>query len=337
MIAPPTEVNPDPDTSDVVRMRRRKRTRSIRGALLCWVVGAMLAAGFAAPAIAEPLQPEASEASENADAAALPATADAADALADTTPGISVEEPTQTSELAPEPRYLDVPGFWSPGQGGPVYEEPPYGYDLEGEEFMVTDLAVVSFGEGTATLSWTLPSFEETTGPRVNHRINVNGLVVTRYCVPEFSGGCWMDNQPPYVISDLVPGQEYTVAIRAGFRSMVPEGGFGHLYGKPVFLTFTMPEGVPSAPGQTPEPSPGPTLDPATGQTPDRSPTSGPQSAQTVPTRPASVTPGSPVGTVELARTGIDVDELVPWVMALIASGSLLLAARRLTARGGRS
>ena len=120
---------------------------------------------------------------------------------------------------------------------------PQYPVYLPGPEYMVNNLHIVSFGPGTADISWDRPSFED---PRITfnpHLITVNGEYVET-CPPEFFDSCWWSSRTPYTLEDLRPGQSYTVTVTAGF-SRGPDGGMTFAYGDPAELTFLMPDIAP--------------------------------------------------------------------------------------------
>lgn len=125
---------------------------------------------------------------------------------------------------------------------------------LPGPEYMVKNLRVVSFGEGTADISWDRPSFED---PRIinhPHLITLNGRYIET-CQMDFFDMCWAKTRTPYTLEDLLPGVEYTVAVTAGFSRGL-EGEMTFAYGDPVELTFAMPEyAVPTEPPAVEGPS----------------------------------------------------------------------------------
>jgi hypothetical protein len=327
------------DTSPIFTTRSRsKHGESVRrhrpgllgvaaGALMSCLVGVVVVAGAALPATADTeqaadsgvtsttLAPEDVPAERSPDAAEAESNP-AADELVDQEP-LSADQ-LESSATDPQPMSSTSP---TPIWDGPIYEEPPFPYELDGPEYMVTNLRVVSFGDGRATLAWDLPLFERDTGYKVSHLINADGRLLGS-CITELSDICWAGNQPPFVIRGLVAGQEYTAAVRAGFANRMPDAiAFGHKYGKPVFITFTMPESIPAPPEQAPDPA----------VTPRPEATLNPGAAAPVQVAAAqeSVSRGSATRPVELARTGLD--PLLPLVPAgvLVASGGLLFASRR--------
>ena len=89
-----------------------------------------------------------------------------------------------------------------------------------------------------------------------------------------------------------------------------------------MYLTFIMPD--------DPSPRPSPAPDPPAVQIPE------PTQSATLANPSVSVSNKADLGTVALAQTGFDVRLAVMAAVTLLAAGTLMLAARRLSARAGR-
>ena len=215
MSTPNLDVNSDSGDCEVARRRRQGRLRLSVGALITCLVGVTLVAGAALPASADAEQlPDDASPAAGVSVDDEPAYSNQFEgSAADSSVGWRTDG-VQEHVVPAGPSQLDgsacgdADGIVLPLPSEDLQSLDGTGsgcdwYRLVGSQYMVSGLRIVSFGEGTATLTWNLPSFQEPEEYRVNFTADLNGESLLP-CPSEESDSCWLRSQPP--LRDSRPG-----------------------------------------------------------------------------------------------------------------------------------